>query len=211
MHKEQGNLMKDAILKQIRLLPAFLAVCCMPIILAGCEANVPRQEFPEITYSHISPLELNVGVLDIVVDYQPPLKAPNVEHLFPVSPETALRRWADDRLANHGQDGVARFIIIDASVRETALKMKTGLMGVFTKEQSERYEANIETMLEILDSQGVRKAYATARVGNTLTVREDATVNEREQAWFNLTETLMKDFNREMESNIRKHLVNWIK
>ena len=60
-------------------------------------------------------------------------------------------------------------------------------------------------------TQGVRKAYATARVGNTLTVREDATVNEREQAWFNLTETLMKDFNREMESNIRKHLVNWIK
>jgi len=179
--------------------------------LSACEATVPAQELPELTYQHLGAIELDVGAIDISSNYRAPMAAPNVEHNFPTPPEKALRRWATDRLMAAGPGGLARFVIIDASIRETSLEQKKGLAGAFTKEQSERYEASVEATLEVVSDGETWRGFVTAKASRSLTVREDATVNDREQAWFSMTEALMRDFDREMESNIRRHLAAWIR
>ena len=185
---------------------AMLAV----FVLVGCQAVIPAQRLPELTYAHLQPLNLKVGSVELIMDYQPPLAAPNVDHLFPVTPSEALQRWNEDRLKSVGGTPVARLVDTDASVVETTLALKKGLGGVFTKEQSERYEARIEATLKIQDAAGATIGFATTNVKRSVTIREDANINDRELAWFKLIEALMTDFNAEMEKNIRRHLADWM-
>ena len=175
-------------------------------LLAACETPAPAQKFPDLTYAHLGALNLNVATLEVVSDYRAPLKKPNVEHLFPAKPDHALKRWAGDRLKAAGERGSARFVIARAAVTETPLKTKTGITGAFTTDQAERYDAVIEATLEIYGAGGIYKGFASARVTHSRTVAEGISLNVREKVWFDLTEALMRDFNAEMENNIRRHL-----
>ncbi|MBC8445473.1 MAG: hypothetical protein H8D75_02415 [Rhodospirillaceae bacterium] len=191
----------------------------LPIVLAlvfgfslmACEATVPGKAFPELTYRHLGQIDLLAGTLETVTTYKPPIEAPNVDHLFPTPPLNALSRWSADRLMVSGSEDVARFTILDASVRETSLNKQEGIKGAFTRDQSERYDGALEATLEILDANGGSKGFASARVTRSISIREDATVNDREQAWFKLTETLMKDFDTELKKNISRYLANWVR
>jgi len=199
--------------KMIKNLRAAALILFVGLSMAGCAASVPNPTFPDLTFRHLGPINLNVGALENATAYKAPLAGPNVEHLFPVPPGAALGRWAADRLVAAGDPGegaMARFTILDASVLETALEMKKGLTGAFTKDQSERYDAMLTASLEIFDAGGTRKGFANATTKRSITVREDATVNQREQAWFSLTEALMKDISAELEKNISQYLGDWL-
>ncbi|MCH7864519.1 MAG: hypothetical protein IIC56_04805 [Proteobacteria bacterium] len=177
--------------------------------LAACETPVKIQKLPELTYGHLPPLKLNVAKIEVVVQYQPPLKEPNVEHLFPTPPLKALRRWAADRLRAVGRSGKARLFITDARAIETPLQKKTGVVATFTKQQSYRYDLTVETVLEVSDAR--RRGRVSTRVTRFTTLSEDVTINERDQAWFDLTEALIKDFDAEFEKNIRQALADWVR
>ena len=177
-------------------------------VLAACETPPPELTFPELTYAHLGQMRLQVGTVNVHSKYRSPMQAPNVEHLFPVSPERALRQWAADRLMAGGYEGEAHFVIIDARVVETPLTKDTTFTGTFTKQQSERYEATVEAVLELGAERG--RANARARASRSMTVREDDSLNDREKKWFRLIEDLMSDFDREMERQIKTHLVNWL-
>jgi hypothetical protein len=176
------------------------------LALAACETPPPVQRLPDLTYGHLERFHLDAAALEVVSEYSSPMKAPNVEHLFPTPPRKALERWAADRLDAAGRGGIARFVIKDASATATPLGIDTGLAGAFKKEQSVRYEARIEALLEIVDERGFRKGFASARVTRTRIMAEDATLNERDKVWFELTEAMMADFNAEMEKNVRQFL-----
>ena len=179
-------------------------------MLAACETPPPKPRLHGLTFAHLPVLSLDVARVEVVSDYAPPMMAPNVEHLFPTPPETGLRRWAADRLKAGGKKGSARFVIHIAAVTEAALPVTKGLKGAFKKEQSERYEAMVEASLEILDARGFRKGFASARVTRSRTVREDATLNQREAVWFAMTEALLNDFDKEIERNIRQYLLGFL-
>ena len=176
------------------------------LALAACETPPPVQRLPELTYGHLDRLNLDAAALEVVSEYGPLMEAPHVDHLFPTPPLTALERWAADRLEAVGRSGIARFVIKDARATATPLAIDEGLAGAFKKEQSVRYEASIEALLEIVDDRGFRKGFASARVSRTRTLAEDATLNERDKVWFELTEAMMQDFNAEMEKNVRQFL-----
>lgn len=174
-------------------------------LLASCASPPPKPKFPELTWTHLPAFKLNVAEIEVVSEYEPSFKPPHVEHLFPVPPERAMRRWAEDRLKAAGSEGVAKVIIKRASVVETQLQTRKDLKGYFTTEQSERYEADIAMTIEVRNARGYRDAFASAKAQRSETAPEDITLNEREQLWFSFTEALMKDFNAAMEKEIEEY------
>ena len=188
----------------------FVFVLGIGLGVAACESDVRVQKLPELTFTHLGGIKLNVSKLETSSRYKAPMKRPNVEHLFPAQPIVALKRWAGDRLKTAGRSGMASFTIHEASVIEEKLKMDSSFTGVFTKQQSERYTARVEATLEVFDTSGRRRGFASANAVRSKTVREDATLNEREKAWFDLVEELMKEFDKEMTKNVKRHLVNWV-
>ncbi len=179
--------------------------------LGACETPLPAQKIPGITFQHLAPIKLAVAKVEVTASYREPLAPPNVEHLFPTPPGAALRIWAADRLRAEGGANVAKMVISNASVIDTKLKTRKGIAGAFFIEQSERYDAAVEADIMIVDANGNQKAFATARASRSTTVAENVSINERQRIQFELIEALMKDFDIEMEKNIRRYLANWIR
>jgi hypothetical protein len=189
----------------------FVLVSSAVGLLAACQSEPLPAPFPELSYGHLAPIRLAVSIVEFREEYEPPLRPPNVEHLFPTTPQSAARRWAEDRLRAVGGPGRATFVIRRASVVESKLARSTGLRAMFTNDQAERYDARLEVAIEIRDERGFQEAFATAEAERNRTVAERATLHEREKAFFEMTEGLLRDMNDQFEFNIRRHLTRWVR
>ncbi len=193
---------RNAIFALAALLPGFL--------LAACESTPPTPYYPELTFSHLGRISLDVARIEVASRYLAPLKPPNVEHRAPVPPYTAIRRWAGHRLVAAGRRYSARLVILDASIKEVPLGVKGGLKSIFTSEQSARYDGRVAVRLEILDGGGRQLAFVTARASRSETVAEGASIVAREKVWFALTEDMLGELNRRLEREIRRYFRDYI-
>jgi len=176
--------------------------------ITGCATPPPQNRFPELTYAHLGKIRLDVSQISIVTEYKSPFAPPNIEQDMPVLPEKAMRRWAADRLVATGTPGhTAQFVITDAKVIDTKLAKTPGLRGVFTTDQSDRYDTSFAARIVVQPDPGnFGHAQATASATRAQTVPEGITVNEREKVWFDLVEATMNDLNAELERQIREHM-----
>lgn len=179
--------------------------------LAACEAPPDKPVWPEITFTHLQPINFDVAEIRIETPYREPIDPPHVGEQFPVSPSRAALQWAEDRLRAVGTRGTVTVVIKESSAVETKLETSGGLKGLFTKEQTEKYLVTIDMEVRVLDPVGPRTAAAAARTRKSNTVREDANMNEREQIWYELTKGALQDFNTGMERQIRATLGNFLK
>ena len=191
-----------------RLTLAALAV--LSILIAACETKVERPRYAAITFAHQEPITLNVATLRIVPAYQQTGVPPHVEHEFPVNPLETVKRWGQDRLSPIGQSGEIVVTIHEASVVEVALEKESGLTGIFTEDQSERYDAVIKVTIQANDPTRGLTASTSAETKRSRTVPEDLTLNEREAVWYALTEALMRDVDKQLESSVRQHLAGFL-
>lgn len=182
----------------------FYSILVFSVMAMGLAACQPpgKPNYPDITFDHLPPIELNVAEIVINTPYQEPLEPPHVGEQFPMSPSRAARRWAEDRLRATGERGSVTVTIIESSAVETELERTTGVTGLLTKDQAQSYEVRIEMSIEAMDPVGPRAGSASIRVTKKTSVAEDATVNEREQTWHKLTQNTMNNFNEAMEKQI---------
>ncbi len=178
-------------------------------LVAACALDDPQNRFAEITYAHKPEIRLDVGEVRVEQAYLAPGKDPNVEHRFPVRPNDAAVRWAQDRLEAEGDRLVFRYIVREASAVETALATESGVTGLLTTDQSERYEARIVIDMEVLDGRQVQGT-ARAEARRSVTVPEDISLREREAVWYKLTEDVMKDLDSQLEETIRSAFFPYI-
>jgi len=173
-------------------------------VLAACTSPPPRPNFPDIHFTGNPPIRLNVGAVEIKENFHPPMKAPNVDHLYPVTPIHALENWAHDRLAAAGGTNHAVFVIDDASAIETDLPPTTGVRGWFTTDQSERYDMTVSGTLTLYNASGAMLVSTTAKATRYQTVAQDITPNQRDQTWYDMTKAILDDFDKQMDSDIRR-------
>lgn len=186
-----------------------MALACA-LTLAACENKPPVQKLPEISFADKRPFMLDVGQLEIVPEYVSPAKRPNIEHMMPVSPENATVRWAQDRLRPVGRSGFARVVIKDAKVVEVPLKTDKGFTGMFKQEQEERYDASLDVAIQILDERHMPVADVVARATRTRTVPEGVSLNERDRVLYEISESLIRDIDTQMDGLVRTYLSRWV-
>ena len=178
--------------------------------LAACESHPPVQKLPEISFADKPPITLDVGQLEIVSEYKSPARLPNYEQLMPISPEAAAIRWAKDRLRPMGRSGYARVVIKNAAVIQTPLKTDKGITGLFKDEQAQRYDGTLDVAIQILDDRHLPLADVTARASRSRTTAEGITVNERDRVLYEMTETLIRDIDSQMDGLIHSYLSQWV-
>ncbi len=187
-------------------------IAAVALLLAACSDAPPPTKFPQLTYSHLGAFVLDVSKIEIVDGFRSPLRPPNIEHLVPVSPATAARQWARDRLKSTGSSGRrAVFTIDNGAVTATSLKRKSGIRGALTVDQSERYDAVIAVRLEVFEADGRRGGVAEANAQRSRSVPENITLDARDKVWFSITETLTNDMNAEMERAITRFLGKYLR
>lgn len=195
----------------LRGAPTFGLAVAICGFLAACQTPDPEPAYAELSYAHHGKISLDVRRIEMVRAYVPPAKKPNVEHLSPASPLAAAERWVKDRLRAAGKAGVAQATISRASIIEVPLKRTEGIRGVFTKDQAERYEGQMEITIRILDDSGSEKASVLARASRSRTVAEDVSLIDREKVWFELTEAMMNDINTTLQKQINTNLGKFLR
>ena len=191
--------------------PVFASLIAVVFLLAGCATEVQKPGFSQISFAHLQPINLNVARIEMENRYISPATRPNVEHEFPVSPAAVASNWGRDRLRAVGASGVARVIVRRASVVEVPLKRTTGVTGAFTRDQSERYEAVIDMMVELRDATGNVRVTVESTAKRSRSVSENISLNDREKIWFEMTESMMTDLNTALENQVRIHMKEWIR
>lgn len=191
--------------------PALASILAVVFLLTGCATEVQKPGFSQISFAHLQPISLNVARIEVENRYVSSATRPNVEHEFPVSPAAVASNWGRDRLRAVGQSGVARVVVRRASVVEVPLKRTTGVTGAFTRDQSERYDAIIDMMVELRDTDGNVRVTAESTAKRSRSVSENVSLIEREKIWFEMTETMMSDLNTALENQVRIHMKEWIR
>ena len=180
------------------------------LTLSACSSAPPMQRLPDMTFLYKPPIRLNVARVEVVSEYTAPTVRPNIEYDMPVSPEAAVRKWAQDRLKPVGTSGILRVVIHKASATENPLKIDESLGGMFKKEQAARVDENLDVTLQMLDDHQFTVADVTGKSFRSRTEPEDQKLNQRDQLLYDLTYDLVRGFDEEVEPNIRTGFNKWL-
>ena len=174
-------------------------------VLAACTTSAPLAppESVEITFQHRAPIRLDVARIEIVDAYEPPLRAPNVEHLHELSPSEVAIRWSEDRLRTVGTRGQLTLIIEEASVVEEAIKVADGLGGFFRDEPDTRLAGRVKARFDYVDVGPPSRSHAVdVSAEASIEVLESATLNERDIAYLRLVERLATEFDKALTGEL---------
>ncbi len=185
-------------------LKRLLVLVLLVIFLPGCQTPPPAPVYPELSFTDKSVIRFNVGSIEVISGYVSSGTAPNVEREFPYTPEETLWQWAEDRLRAVSGRGAAKITIREASIQRDDLETDAGFLGLFKREQSERYTAKLEVSIDVYD--GSRTGSATIEVTRSHTFPEGKSLNQRDQARYDFLKNLMDDFNSEAERAIASQL-----
>jgi hypothetical protein len=162
------------------------------LAFAGCSTPPPPPDFPQLSYSFLRPLRLNVGAIDVDDSWAPAPGSSDVSAQSPAPPVATLARMARDRLVPSGASGRAVFTIEQASITNIAGQLN----GLF------------RIRLDIYTSDGKRAAYAEAAVARTAPAPDDD--DAMPSALYDLTKHMMSDMNVELEYQLRRSLGDWL-
>ena len=178
--------------------------------LTGC--SEPKMPEPMgLSYLTQSPIKVDVAHIEVVKKFKSKNTAPNVEHEFPVPPIAMVQQWVHDRFLAVGKSGTMTVTIEDASVVEVPLKTTKGFKGLFTVDQSERYDASVVLKIEMTDEAGTSTGYTRATAKGSRTIAENVTLGGRRKVWMILMEKVLNNLDTEVERNIQPHLSKFLK
>ncbi|MDR3424854.1 MAG: hypothetical protein P4M13_07230 [Alphaproteobacteria bacterium] len=129
------------------------------------------------------------------------------DHFSPTIAE-AIRKWAGDRLQAGGESGEAIVIIKDASLTVQPLPTKDDIDSWFTRQQGLKYMGHADVSIEANGKSGY--AMTDASASRVLTLPEDPTPIEKQDAYFTMLNGLMKDLGQNLESGIGTHMANFV-
>ena len=172
------------------------------VLAAACAPLPPEPTYPEITFRSAPPYLFDAAEVEVVEAYRSPLAAPHVEHESPLLPAAVLKRWIADRVAAGGTERRVRVTIEDASITETLLPINQDFAASFTTEQAARLDASVALQIELLDARGFQLAMVRAKSARARSLPEDATLRERDEVLFQLTEDLANDIDQIMSERI---------
>lgn len=180
------------------------------LMVAGCNSNI-NSKYPPFRFSEKGVINLDVASVEVEEGYKPSMNEPHVEHLFPVGLNDSIKTWVADRLRASGQARRMKVTIVDASVVEEKLPLKTGVKGFFTEEQAAEYKGKIVAEVRIYnEDQNTAEAELTVTVTRNRSIKENVTLAEKEEFFYQLARDMMNDLDNELDKNIKQHFGKYI-
>ena len=160
------------------VLPLFLA----SLLVSACGTISAPPAPVTINTESFAPLAMNARKLEIIDNWQMPMKAPYVGHRQSPFPGNLVASWASTVLMPAGGSGELVLDISRAAVIEERLVREDKLSKALTDEQDMRLRVELEAQLMWLQPVGGSQARIKLSALHSVTVPESANANDVQAA-----------------------------
>ena len=181
-----------------------LTLAAAAFLLASCGPPAMTPNFADIHFTS-GPLALQAS--QIIIRNQ---SATAGDPGYPVQPVHAMENWANDRLRPNGQGGPARFTINASAAVKNIPANTSGISGAVTDQISQQYDVTVDGTLELLDDHQMAIRSVRATAARAMTVLQSSTINDRDQARYDLVKATMTDFDRQIEEQMRNNFGTYL-
>lgn len=130
----------------------YISLLLMAITVGACTATTPPAvtPLPELTFSHLKPIPLKIGSVEVKETYNGEDIAYNRAASFPVTPADALRKYLDRRftIASEATGGVLTFTIEEASLPYKIVPAEQKSLSYMGLGEQEEYTLNYRIAME---------------------------------------------------------------
>jgi len=175
----------------------------LALFISSCASPAPAPA--PLDYPQLGKISLDVKDLTFVdrgIEQMP--AAPVVKNLQP-SVADALHIWASQRLQAVGGDGIAAFVVKNAYVTEEALPAESSW---FQRPQTGKLTGHVEIEFDARGKQGY--ALATANAARSVTLSENPSDGEKQDAYNTLLSGMMQDLDKYLDQAIHDHMKDFI-
>ena len=176
------------------------------LLLAGC--STPETPKPK-TARPASLIELQALDLNVVNEYVSPERPPAIDYLYQPSLADRIAKFSSARIKTVGPSGHVHVLIKDASVtlqKFTPPEQEEGISNMLTRQQSMKMIANADVVVTGEVPEWHYNGYAEGKASQSITLPENPTAKERQQAYDQLVVKLLDELNENIEISVRQHL-----
>ena len=178
----------------------------IPFLLCACSSTNPPSPVAPLDYAQLEKINLDVKDLsfsDRGVEMPP--TSPVINDQFSPTIADALHNWASQRLQAVGISGAANFVVKDAYVTEQGMKDDGSW---FEQGPQARYTGHAEVEVNARGAEGY--ALATANATRSVSLPNNASQDEKRDAYRALLNGLMQDLNNYIDQAIHGHMNEFI-
>ncbi len=182
-----------------------IGILAIVFLMNACADTPVRPVYPNISFHHLKKIPMDVQTITSKISYIPKLDDEHIDALTPVSMTDLMADWAKQRIDGRGKVGNFDLNLINASITEVPLTIDKGVTGIFKDEQSVRYEARLEVEIKAVNPNSMKTASSLAKVEKSVTVSEKLTLNQRNQALYDLIHDMLMEMNKRLEEDIQTY------
>ena len=173
------------------------------LLLSSCTATSQKTVLPIYETTDLQSLRLDARKMEIIENWNMPMKPPYIEHTLSPNLSSMLVDWASRVLIPVGGSGEVVLDISQASVKSTSLPRSEKLFDLFKDNQEEMVRADIKAKLIWIQPVGGKQAIIDLSATASSSMRETSTPNEREIAIKEVMIEAVNLINQQAEVEIR--------
>ena len=150
--------------------------------LAACTATSPPPPQVSAQSADYGSLPINARRLEIIENWEMPIKPPYIGHLQQPYPGNLVSQWASKVLTPAGGSGEMILDITRAAVTKVKLPRQTGLANALTDQQDSEIKVEFEAQLMWLQPVGGSRAMIKLAASHSVTVPESSSANDVQRA-----------------------------
>ena len=152
------------------------------LVLAACTATSPPPPQVAVQSAGFAALPLNARKLEIIENWEMPIKPPYIGHLQQPYPGNLVSQWATQVLVPAGGSGEMILDITRAAVTKVKLTPQTGLANALTDQQDSEIRVEFEAKLMWLQPVGGSQAMIKLAASHSVTIPESSSANDVQRA-----------------------------
>jgi hypothetical protein len=154
----------------------------LSLALAACTATSPPPAPVSVQSAGFAALPLNARQLEIIENWEMPIKPPYIGHLQQPYPGNLVSQWATKVLIPAGGSGEMILDITRAAVTKVKLPPQTGLTSALTDQQDSEIRVEFEAQLMWLQPVGGSQAMIKLAASHSVTIPESSSANDVQRA-----------------------------
>jgi hypothetical protein len=165
-------------LKRVFTIPLLM----VSLVLVACTTTSSPPPPVSVQSAGFGAIALNARQLEIIENWQMPIKPPYIGHLQQPYPGNLVSQWATQVLMPAGGSGEMVLDITRAAVTKVKLPPQTGLANALSDQQDSEIRVEFEAKLMWLQPVGGSQAMIKLASSHSVTIPESSSANDVQRA-----------------------------